>query len=312
MDGSWGRPQGNLRPKSPQEVLGSALDASAPNPPGSDGNANDAQEAVLLYAQEPLKLTRARGPWVVAHDLDEPVDVIFRAQVERLFAWHDWQNRALSPRTLDWWDRDGGRHRSRLSECTKVVTQRGDGGLDQLCGEGRSELAKHLFDGHGAGVSPRFLVLAGQIRVDGTKHATTPRAASPRARGSGEVARLLGPVAVAVPRSIHCPRTPLAPSGSLSAQQNRGVLFGLMAGTQYADVPPMKLSTCGRFVVLETLHMDREVVGRLALWADDRGISLQDAIQLAVVGFVEAVDSSCAHSSDGRLSMLQPTTHVPG
>jgi hypothetical protein len=52
---------------------------------------------------------------------------------------------------------------------------------------------------------------------------------------------------------------------------------------------PMKLSTCGRFVVLETLHMDREVLGRLTSWAEGKGMSPQDAVQLAVVAFVEAL-----------------------
>jgi hypothetical protein len=54
----------------------------------------------------------------------------------------------------------------------------------------------------------------------------------------------------------------------------------------------MKLSNCGRFVVLEALHLDREVLGLLAAWAEARGIGLQDAIQLAVVGFVDIVQPS--------------------
>lgn len=54
-----------------------------------------------------------------------------------------------------------------------------------------------------------------------------------------------------------------------------------------ADAARMKLSSCGRFVVLEFLHIDREVLDPLAAWADAREIGLQDAIQLAVVGFVE-------------------------
>ena len=62
-----------------------------------------------------------------------------------------------------------------------------------------------------------------------------------------------------------------------------------MAGTRHADARPMKLSTCGRFVVLETFHIDREVLGRLASWAEGKGMSPQDAVQLAVVAFVEAL-----------------------
>lgn len=51
----------------------------------------------------------------------------------------------------------------------------------------------------------------------------------------------------------------------------------------------MKLTPCGRFVVLEALHIDREVLDPLAAWAEAHGLGLQDTIQLAVVGFVDAL-----------------------
>lgn len=51
----------------------------------------------------------------------------------------------------------------------------------------------------------------------------------------------------------------------------------------------MKLSPCGRFVVLDGLHLDRDVARALDAWASPRGLSLQDAVQLAALAFVERV-----------------------
>ena len=62
---------------------------------------------------------------------------------------------------------------------------------------------------------------------------------------------------------------------------------GTKAARGVLHARPMKLSTCGRFIVLESLHIDRDVLGPLAAWAARRGIGLQDAIQLAVVGFMD-------------------------
>lgn len=47
----------------------------------------------------------------------------------------------------------------------------------------------------------------------------------------------------------------------------------------------MKHSVCGRFVVLDSLHIDRKVLGALASWAADRGLRVEDAIQLAICAF---------------------------
>jgi hypothetical protein len=49
----------------------------------------------------------------------------------------------------------------------------------------------------------------------------------------------------------------------------------------------MKLSACGRFCVLETLYVDREVFTALARWSASRGLRVQDAVQLAMAVFTE-------------------------
>jgi predicted nucleic acid-binding protein len=50
---------------------------------------------------------------------------------------------------------------------------------------------------------------------------------------------------------------------------------------------PPKTSPCGRFIVIDGLHLDRVVFESLATWASERGLRLQDAIQLAVCAFHE-------------------------
>ncbi|MDB4944543.1 MAG: hypothetical protein JWP97_4077 [Labilithrix sp.] len=47
----------------------------------------------------------------------------------------------------------------------------------------------------------------------------------------------------------------------------------------------MRLSACGRFIVLESLHIDRRVLEPLASWGARRGLRVQDAIQLAICAF---------------------------
>lgn len=46
-------------------------------------------------------------------------------------------------------------------------------------------------------------------------------------------------------------------------------------------------SSCGRFVVVDDLHIDRDVFAQLERWASQRGLTLQDAIQLAICLFDE-------------------------
>lgn len=48
---------------------------------------------------------------------------------------------------------------------------------------------------------------------------------------------------------------------------------------------PPSLSECGRFVVLNSLHLDRNIFEALARWAAERGIGVQDAFQLALSYF---------------------------
>lgn len=65
----------------------------------------------------------------------------------------------------------------------------------------------------------------------------------------------------------------------------------------------MKPSPCGRFLVLEALHLDSEILGALARWGERRGLRLQDAIQLAVVFFTE----HGVHASDEAGIAPRPT-----
>jgi hypothetical protein len=59
----------------------------------------------------------------------------------------------------------------------------------------------------------------------------------------------------------------------------------------------MKLSACGRFVVLEGLYVDRKVLESLASWGAGHGLPVQDAIQVAICAFNE---DACQPASDWR------------
>jgi hypothetical protein len=48
---------------------------------------------------------------------------------------------------------------------------------------------------------------------------------------------------------------------------------------------PIKVSPCGRFVVLDGLHLDRNVFEALARWASDHDLRVQDAIQFVLCIF---------------------------
>lgn len=55
----------------------------------------------------------------------------------------------------------------------------------------------------------------------------------------------------------------------------------------------MQESVCGRFVVFRTLYIDRATLAPLAAWAVQRGLRVEDAIQIAVCAFdPTAYDSS--------------------
>lgn len=51
----------------------------------------------------------------------------------------------------------------------------------------------------------------------------------------------------------------------------------------------MQLSPCGRFLVLDALHVDRDVMMTFAAWATLNRLTIQDAVQLALVVFTDAV-----------------------
>lgn len=43
-----------------------------------------------------------------------------------------------------------------------------------------------------------------------------------------------------------------------------------------------KVSDCGRFVILEGLHLDRTLFASLERWAGEHGLRVEDAVQMAV------------------------------
>ncbi len=49
-----------------------------------------------------------------------------------------------------------------------------------------------------------------------------------------------------------------------------------------------KVSACGRFVVLDGLHLDRDLFDALMRWAAKHKLHVQDAIQLALCIFRDA------------------------
>jgi hypothetical protein len=61
---------------------------------------------------------------------------------------------------------------------------------------------------------------------------------------------------------------------------------------------PAKVSACGRFVVLDGLHLDRELFEALVRWAAERQLRLQDAIQLALCIFREGTDRTTAERTE--------------
>lgn len=63
----------------------------------------------------------------------------------------------------------------------------------------------------------------------------------------------------------------------------------------------MKLSACGRFVVLDGLYVDREVYAELGGWAEARGVRLEDAVQLAIIALLDpAPVAARGHGTAGR------------
>jgi hypothetical protein len=66
-----------------------------------------------------------------------------------------------------------------------------------------------------------------------------------------------------------------------------------------------RASTCGRFVVLDDLHVDRDVFEALAQWAAQHGLRIQDAIQLAVCSFNDAAPRVGPRSSPRQVVSVQ-------
>jgi len=50
-----------------------------------------------------------------------------------------------------------------------------------------------------------------------------------------------------------------------------------------------RASPCGRFVVVDELHLDRAVFDVVVRWAEGRDLSIQDALQLALCAFRDGV-----------------------
>ncbi len=71
-----------------------------------------------------------------------------------------------------------------------------------------------------------------------------------------------------------------------------------------AGMAHTKVSECGRFVVVDALHVDRAVFETLSAWAQARGLRVQDAIQIAVCAFNDA--ASLRDGSPSRLLRAIP------
>lgn len=67
----------------------------------------------------------------------------------------------------------------------------------------------------------------------------------------------------------------------------------------------MRLSPCRRFVVVESLHVDRKVLESLVSWAEGRGLRTQDAIQVAICAF-NAANDGASRASDRRGPSADP------
>jgi hypothetical protein len=63
------------------------------------------------------------------------------------------------------------------------------------------------------------------------------------------------------------------------------------------------LSECRRFVVVDAIHVDREVFETLAAWAVERDLGIQDALQLALCAFNDSTQSAgLSQDAEGALS----------
>lgn len=49
----------------------------------------------------------------------------------------------------------------------------------------------------------------------------------------------------------------------------------------------MKVSDCGRFVILAPVYIDRPVAEAIESWGERNGLGVQDAVQVALISFFE-------------------------
>jgi hypothetical protein len=71
---------------------------------------------------------------------------------------------------------------------------------------------------------------------------------------------------------------------------------------------PTKVSPCGRFVVLDGLHLDRNLFEALTLWAEEHQLRIQDAIQFALCIFRDgAVAGNGADQAEGAANPAHGT-----
>jgi hypothetical protein len=97
--------------------------------------------------------------------------------------------------------------------------------------------------------------------------------------------------------------------------------------TDKGCVTQWKPSSCGKFVELDELHIDRDVFETLARWATDHGLSIENAIQFALCCFndsnaegdhVETALTNIYRVQDSRTPvqswrlMPPPTVRAPG
>ncbi len=67
------------------------------------------------------------------------------------------------------------------------------------------------------------------------------------------------------------------------------------------DMMPAKVSSCGRFVVLDGLHLDRKLFEALMRWAVEHQLRIQDAIQFALCTFRDgSVEGSADRTARGN------------
>lgn len=91
-------------------------------------------------------------------------------------------------------------------------------------------------------------------------------------------------MAAATVRRFPPPRSAL---GAQRIAEKRSVLRVATWARVLQRVDTVRLTNCNRFAILDSLYIDREVLEALAAWAKQRGLRVQDAVQLAIISFTE-------------------------